>query len=189
MKSAIVIITGIILILLSTPAHAVAFGASPATLTFDIGKGDSLEKTTTVSTNSPTYLGVTFSISDEIKDFITISPTSGLKTKLNEPLEITIKAKSSFFEELGSHTGTITFMTAPAGDTGSGTGSAIANGVAVKITINVGSVANSEKVTGELLHTEPKGMNLSTALVVMTIVLIALAALLFITKPKCKAKK
>jgi len=162
--------------------QAVAFGASPATLTFDIGKGDSLEKTVSVSTNSPTYLGVTYSISDEIKDFVTISPTSGLKTKINEPLEVTVKAKSSLFEELGSHEGTITFTTAPTGDTEGGMGSTIATGVAVKVTVNIG-IEKAARPAGA------KTGSSNLILVIVTIVLVVLAAAMFLVKPKKSKKK
>jgi len=181
-KLAVLLVMLTLGVLLLPLVQAVAFGASPATVSFDIGKGDSLEKIVSVSTNSPTYLGVTYSVSDEIKDFITISPTSGLKTKLNEPLEITVKAKSSLFEALGSHTGTVTFTTAPTDEIGSGTGSTIATGVAVKVTVNIGTV-KAEKPAGT------KTISSSLILVIATIVLLILAAVLFIRKPKHKAKK
>jgi uncharacterized membrane protein len=185
MKSAIIIITGIIFILLSTSAHAVAFGASPATLTFDIGKGDSLEKIVSVSTNSLTYVGVSYSISDEIKDLITVSPTSGLKTKIDEPLEITVTAKSSLFEELGSHMGTITFTTTPTENTAGGTGSAIATGVAVKVTVNIGTV----KAVKTAAASGTKSISSGLMLAIATIVLLILAAAMFLTRPKKKSKK
>jgi len=181
-KLAVLLVMVTLGVLLLPLVQAVAFGASPATLSFDIGKGDSSEEIVSVSTNSPTYLGVTYSVSDEISKYITISPTSGLKTKLNEPLEITVKAKSSLFEELGSHTGTITLTTAPIGNSEGGTGSTVATGVAVKVTVNIGTV-KAEKPAGT------KTISSSLILVLATIVLLVLAAVLFIVKPKHKAKK
>ena len=118
-------------------ANAVGFGASPATLSFDISKGGYAEQTLTVSTLSEEPLKVAVSISKDIANFVSYSPHSNLKVSKGSPLEINIRADAPAFAENGVYSGTITTGIDPSAVTSEGTGSAIATGVAIKTTVHI----------------------------------------------------
>ena len=139
MKVVNIIIVCIVSLLLSAGcASAVPFGASPATLTFDLLKGGSGEQILTASTASEEPLSVAVSISDNLKDFISYGPSSNLKVDVNNPLEITIRARAPRFAKAGIHDGAITVSTAPSASSAGGTGSAIATGVAIRTIVKIG---------------------------------------------------
>jgi len=133
--------------------NAVAFGASPATLHFQLSKGGSEEKSIIVSTASEIPINVEISVSDEIKSFIEYSPTSNLEVDIEHPLEIKVLAKASRFSRSGVYEGYITIKAVPTQIQTSGTaGSTVATGVAVKTIVEV--AGRSTQVTNVDLETE-----------------------------------
>jgi hypothetical protein len=121
---------------LFSSAWAVAIGASPATLSFELPKGGSDEKTFQVSTNSEAGLSFTLAKSAEISKFVTLSSSTG-QTKLNSPDEITLKVSVPRTTAPGTYEGTVSVATTGTGEISSGTGSVIATGVAVRVSIKV----------------------------------------------------
>lgn len=116
--------------------YAVGFGVSPATLSFEILKGGSAEKTITVSTSSEKLLPVSLSI-EGLEKWISFTPNTNLFTSKSSPLKITIKVAVPKDAKAGKYEGAITATTAPAVSAKSGSGSSVATGVAVKTAINV----------------------------------------------------
>lgn len=171
----LVLLTFILILSLFSSAWAVAIGASPATLSFELPRGGNDEKTFQVSTNSASNLSFELEKSAEISKFITLSTSSG-EAKLNNPKEITVKVSASRFTTPGIYEGTISVATTGTGEISSGTGSIIATGVAVKVLINVTSEsaplfgtapetkADSNSVTGSAIENVQPTTNLGSIL-------------------------
>lgn len=125
---------------------AVAFGASPATLSFELTKGGSDTQILTVSTASEKPLDVFISVSDNLKNFVSYSPNSNLKVDVKNPLEIEITAKASKFAKSGVYEGTITASTTSSSADNSGTASsAISTGVAIKTVVKIGQTTSTQQ--------------------------------------------
>lgn len=198
----IIIICLISLLLLAGSASAVAFGASPATLSFELPKGGSDAKTITVSTASEEPLDVTVSISNEIKDFITYNPSSNLKVDIENPLKISVLAKAPRFARSGVYEGFVTASTAPPdADTGGTAGSVIATGVAVKTTVKIGQTTATPTVlesdtepapldtTPRVQETVPLSSGGSGSTLIVFVVIIIIGCLVLVTVKFSKGRK
>lgn len=136
-KKLVVLFAVMMLGLLLIPSvHAVAIGASPAILSFEVPKGSTVEKTLQISTNSETYVNFKLEKSLATGNYITLSSDTG-KTKVGEPYNINVKVSVPRKTELGVYNGTISVKTISTGDLGGGSGSIISTGVTVKSSINV----------------------------------------------------
>ncbi len=131
-------LTFILTLSLFSSAWAVAIGASPATLSFELPKGGSEERTFQVSTNSETSLPFTVEKSAEISKFVILSAETG-ETKLNSPDELTLKVSVPRTTTPGNYEGYVSVTTSGSGEINSGTGSIVATGVAVRVLIKVTS--------------------------------------------------
>jgi hypothetical protein len=174
-------LTFILTLSLFSSAWAVAIGASPATLSFELPRGGSEEKTFQVSTNSEAGLLFTLTKSAEISKFVTLSSSTS-QTKLNNPAEITLKVSVPRTTTPGTYNGTVSVATTGTGEISSGTGSVIATGVAVKVSIKVTSESapwfktsetkiNSNAVTSSATELATTGTaNLGTILFIIFVI-------------------
>jgi len=186
-------LTFILTLSLFSSAWAVAIGASPATLSFELPKGGSEEKTFQVSTNSETDLSFTVEKSAEISKFVTLSVSSG-ETMLNNPEEITLKVSIPRGTEPGTYEGYVSVTTGGSGEINGGTGSIVATGVAVRVLIKVTgesaplfktseSTADSNAVTGSATELATTGTaNLGSILFIVFVICLAGGAVLLALK-------
>ena len=152
-------------------AEAVAIGASPATLSFELPRKGYEEKTFQISTNDESGLMFGLEVYGDITQFVELSSKTGT-TKLNQPAELTAKIKIPKDTIPGTYEGTINVVGSSSGSASNGTGSAIATGVAVRVII---------KVTDEVAKT-PVG-NLAV-FVLLAIVALVVGAALYVWKKK-----
>jgi hypothetical protein len=135
-KLSIFLILAAMIALLIPAAHAVAIGASPATLNFEVPKGGAVEKTLQISTNSEEYITFNLEKSSSIADYITLSSETG-KIKSGEPYDLTVKVSVPRKTELGTYDGIISVKTTGTGSVSGGSGSVISTGVTVRAAITV----------------------------------------------------
>ena len=135
-KLPVFLIIAMLVILLIPAAQAVAIGASPATLSFEVPKGGSVEKTLQISTNSESYIDFRLEKSSSIADYVILSSETG-KIKSGEPYDLTVKVSVPRKTELGNYSGTISVRTTGTGNVSGGSGSVISTGVTVRVAINV----------------------------------------------------
>lgn len=143
MKEKIAVKTGMFLIMsililsgMASNAHAFAIGASPATISFSLARGESQEKTFEASTNSDIPLGFTVIIDTPLKEMIEVSPAEGTMS-LGSPGQMTITASAARSAKPGDYSGAITIRTKPAKSAEGDSGSKVSTGVAVKINIKI----------------------------------------------------
>lgn len=184
----IVFLIFILALSLFSSAWAVAIGASPATLSFELPRGGVENKTFQVSTNSENNLSFTLEKSAEISKFVTLSSLTS-QTKLNNPAEVTLKVSIPRGTAPGTYNGTVSVATTGTGEISSGTGSVIATGVAVKVSIKVTSESapwfktsetkiNSNTVTGSATELATTGANLGTILFIIFVICLTGGAVL-----------
>ena len=165
-------------------AWAVAIGASPANLAFELSRGGSAEKTFQVSTNSETPIDFSLTESAEIERFVSTDITKGT-TKLGEPAEIYVSVKVPRGTEPGTYEGTVTVSTSPVGGFEGGTGSIIATGVAVKVVINVADSYAESHVTGALTGVgSDQELNFAVIMFIVIVIVIVASIFLFILRKK-----
>ncbi len=135
-KLPVLLIIAALILLLIPAVQAVAIGASPATLSFEVPKGSTVEKTLQISTNSGTSVGFTLQASSSIANYVTLSSDTG-QMKSGEPYDLTIKVSVPRKTALGNYSGTISVKTTGTGSVSGGSGSVISTGVSVKVAITV----------------------------------------------------
>ena len=135
-KLPVLLIIAALILLLIPAVQAVAIGASPATLRFEVPKGSTVEKTLQISTNSGTYMEFKLEPSSSLANYVTLSSGTG-KSKSGEPYDLTVKVSVPRKTELGNYSGTISVRTTGTGNVSGGSGSVISTGVTVKVAITV----------------------------------------------------
>lgn len=184
-KLAVLLVVLALAVSLFPSAWAVAIGASPATLSFELPKGGSDEKTFQISTNAAGSLNFDVKASSEISKFVKLSAPSGA-TILNHPAELTAKVSIPRSTEPGTYEGTISVQSKNSAELSGGTGSAVATGVAVRVIINVTSESapwfnfgSKSTPTGAATANAESGIGAGTLLLVIIVIAAVIGAAWF----------
>jgi len=184
-KLAVLLVVLALAVSLFPSAWAVAIGASPATLNFELPKGGSEEKTFQISTNAAGSLNFDVTASSEISKFVKLSAPSGV-TILNHPAELTAKVSIPRGTEPGTYEGTISAQSKNPPEFSEGTGSVVATGVAVRVIINVTSESaplfnfgSKSASTGAATANAGLGMGTGTLLLVIIVIVAIIGAAWF----------
>jgi hypothetical protein len=184
-KLAVLLVVLALAVSLFSSAWAVAIGASPATLSFELPKGGSEEKTFQISTNAAGSLNFDVAVSSEISKFVTVSSLSGV-TILNHPAELTAKVSIPRGTEPGTYDGMISAQSKNPPGLSEGTGSVVATGVAVSVIITVTSESapwfnfgSKSASTGAATANAEAGIGAGTLLLVIIVIIAIIGAAWF----------
>jgi len=184
-KLAVLLVVLALAVSLFPSAWAVAIGASPATLSFELPKGGSEEQTFQISTNAAGSLNFDVATSSEISKFVKLSASSGA-TILNHPSEIAVKVSIPRGTEPGTYEGAISAQSKNPPALSEGTGSVVATGVAVRVIITVTSESaplfnfgSKSASTGAATANAGSGIGTGTLLLVIIVIAAIIGAAWF----------